>query len=158
MARKLTARDVRDVTGYTREELRALRDAINFHGSQRLQPRVAQEFTRQDLIVLGVIHALESKCGMRRSAISELLRQLRTALSGPRSLSRNAWLVVSLSPAVVTYMDSPEEIHEGIAIRLQTVFDRVDSHLGIHDADAHGQTNLRLSPTIVKQRKTSRSA
>ncbi len=157
MARKLTAIDVVQITGYSREELRALRAAIGFHRSTTLRPRIAQEFTRQDLIVISVIRELETTYGMKRAAIAGIYKLLRTALSGPKPINPKARLLITAIPPVVTYLNEPVDVSEGTLVGLQRVFDRVDTHFGAYMDYAGGQRDLKLSPTVMRQRKSSKT-
>lgn len=152
MARKLTTRDVCEVSGYSKEEFRALSDAIGLHKHQHVQPRVAREYTRHDLIVITVIRELETTFGMRRSAISEIYKPLRTALSGPKPINRKARVLVTVSPPTVTYLDAVADVSDGILFGLQTVFDRVDAHFGAYVESAPAQEDLKLSPTVIRHR------
>ena len=156
MPRKLTAQDVREVSGYSREEFRALRSVVGFHGVQPVQARVAEEFTRQDLLVVAVIRELEVSYGMSRSAVAQIYELLRAALKGPKPVDRDARLLITIKPPLVEYLDKRTEIAEGLVIPLQEVFDRVDGHLGAHLESRPAQRDLKLSSSVAKQRKTSR--
>lgn len=157
MARKLTAKDAREVTGYSREELRALLTRIDFHGGHPVQARVALEFTPGDLIVLAAVRELELTCGMSRASVARILKPLKTALSRPRPVNRHARLVVTLAPVAVTYVDASSVVGEGVVVALRRVFDRVDAHLGVYTASARAQGDLKFAPGVVRQRKLSRS-
>lgn len=151
MARKLTTRDVCEVSGYSKEELRALSAAIGLHKNQNVQPRVAREYTRQDLLVIAVIRELETSYGIRRTAISEIYKSLRTALSGPKPINRKARLFLTVIPPTVTYVNAIADVSGGILLGLQKVFDRVDAHFGAYVESAPAQGDLKLSPTVIRQ-------
>lgn len=159
MARKLTAADVREVSGYSRNELRAVLDELPHYRKRGGQARVAREFTRHDLIVLSVIYVLETQYGIRRSAIAQIFMPLRTALSGPKRLNREARLLISIVPPVVSYVETTTKCLEGILVSLEVVFDRVDGYLGSHlDGVTDLQGDLKLGPAVISSRKRNRTA
>jgi hypothetical protein len=152
MARKLTARDVCAASGYSRAELRALLAKIGFWRGRPAQARIANEYIPPDLIVIATIRELEVRCGMSRRAITAIYKQLRSTLSTPRSVNRNARILVAASPPAVTYVNEAVNASEGTSLSLQRVFARVEGHLGT-SALSLGQSNLKLGPTVVRQRK-----
>lgn len=158
MPRKLTAADVREVSGYSRNELRAVLDDLPDYAVTSGQARVAREFDRLDLIVLTVIHDLETRHGMRRNAIAGVSRQLRKALSGPKRINREARLLVSVVPPAVNYIEANLRIQSGIVVPLADVFERVDGYLGAHLGGASDQRNLEMRPTVIANRRARGTA
>jgi DNA-binding transcriptional MerR regulator len=155
MGIRLTTRDVCEVSGYTKEEFRALLSALGTAKGRARRPRNTREYSRQDLLVAATIHDLEVRYGMRRAAIAEIYELLRTALSGPRALNRKARLHVTLSPLAVVYVDQTADIWDGIVADLQPVFERVDAHFGTFGETSPAQGDLRLQPSLVRGRAKS---
>lgn len=152
--RKLTAADVREVTGYTRDQLRALLNELPVWSEEASSARVAREYTAHDLIVLSVIYLLDIRVGIRRKQIALMLSHLRRALSGPRNIDRNARLAISFDPRHVAYVGSGSDIQEGVVISLGPVFDRVDQYLGAaHTITASAQPRLQIGPALVRSRR-----
>jgi len=152
--RKLTAADVCEVTGYTRDQLRALLNELPAWSEEAPSARVAREYSAHDLIVLSVIHVLDSRVGIRRRQIASMLNQLRRALSGPRDIDRNARLAISFDPQHIDYVGSGSDIQEGVVISLGPVFDRVDQYLGAaQTGTASAQSRLQIGPTLVRPRR-----
>lgn len=148
--RKLTAADVCQVTGYSRNQLRGLLNELPPYSAQATQPRVAREFTAHDLIVLSVVSALEMEHGMRRNAIAMVIESLRTTLAGPQNVNREARLLISINPPLVSIVNMGAQVHEGVLVSLGSIFEQVDRYLGydMPDIMAH-QYDLKLGPTII---------
>jgi hypothetical protein len=156
--RKLSASDVCHVTGYNRDQLRALLKELPDWSAAPAE-RMAREFSPHDLIVLSVVRTLDAVIGMRRKAIASLLPKLQSTLSGPKVVSAGAILVISFDPLRVEYMHSRNSIAEGLMVPLQPIFDRVDYYLGVgHTPSSSSQTNLRLGVTLVRGRRRRGSA
>lgn len=147
MPRQLTTTDVCKVTGYTRDELHATLKVLWPYSESQLSPRVAREFTAQDLIVLSVTQILERKLGVRRAALAQLGQPLRAALSGPKEVSKKARLVLSIDPPVVEYVNLSITEREGLVVALGPVFDKVDGYLTFD-----GQGLLPLAANIASPR------
>ena len=107
--------------------------------------QVAREFTPKDLLVLSVTQVLEKQFGLRRTAVSALGSQLQVALGGPKDVSRNARLVITVQPPLVEYFDEESFDGQGIVVALGPVFERVDGHLNFD-----GQLSLQLGPGLVQ--------
>jgi hypothetical protein len=152
MARKLTAADLCEVTGYSRAELRSVLNALPYYSTQKSYPRKARQFTRQDLIVICLVQVLETQYGMRKDAIAEVFDVLRSTLSGPKDQNRQARLVISLSPPTVRYEEAPAVVSAGTCVPLEPVFDRVDRHLGSFLGLVPEQRDLALSPALIAGR------
>ena len=158
MARKLTASDVREVSGYDRNAFRAVLDALPHYKDSGAQARVAREFTRHELIVFSVMNVLETRYGLRRSAVVGLFVPLRAALSGPKRVNRQARLLISIQPQAINYIEDITKMEDGILVPLQAVFERVDGYLGVHlDGTTEIQSNLKLGPTVMSSRKKQRA-
>jgi hypothetical protein len=155
MPRKLTAADVREVTGYNRHELRGLLDELPCYGGKGAKARVAREFSRHDLISLAVARELENTCGMRRQAIASVFDALRAALSGPRALNPEAQLHIMLQPPRVRYLEHPAVIEGGLVLPLKSVFQQVDTYLGVGfiAPKEFDQADLQLGPTVIAGKK-----
>lgn len=150
--RKLTASDVCEVTGYSRDQLKALLKGVPTW-SPAPSARVAREFLPHDLIVLGVVRALDSRVGMRRKQIGLMLPKLRQALLGPREVDRSAYLAISFNPLHVEYVSEKTSIREGVMVSLEPIFDRVDGYLGAAQSWNASQENLRLPLGAVRSRR-----
>lgn len=157
MSRKLTAADVFAVTGYSRQELRLLLEALRYFREQKSHPRKAREFSRLDLIALGVVQSLEARYGMRKDAIAAIFDLLRIALLGPRRQNSQAHLFILIAPPTVSYKEAPTKGSEGILVPLEPVFARVDQHLGSYEVPIREQRDA-LSPTLISGRRKSASS
>lgn len=129
MSRRLTVADVCTVTGYSRDELHATLKVLWPYSEVRAAPRVAREFTAQDMVVLCVTRALENHAGMRRTAVAKLGQALRASLSGPKVVSKKARLVISIDPLRVEYVDLSITEKEGVVVALGPIFEKVDGYL-----------------------------
>jgi len=152
MARRLTASDVCEVTGYTRYQFKSLLRELSawFPASSA---RVAREFSPHDLIVFGVVHILDCRVGMRRKRIGSMLTKLRQVLLGPREVDRSPCLAISLDPLHIEYVSGKSSIREGVLVSLEPIFDRIDHYLGAAQPWNGAQENLRLPHGAVRSRR-----
>lgn len=151
---KITAVDIGEVTGYSRNQVRGLLDELAMYSEQETSPRVAREFTRLDLIVLAVIHLLEARVGIRRKTVSAIVGPLRKALAGPKTINRDARLLISTDPATVNYVAiGGTAAQDGILISLGPIFERVDKHLnyGLPYAVNNGP-ELNIGPGLISSK------
>jgi hypothetical protein len=148
MARKLTAADVCEVTGYSRNELHALLKGLEPFASDRPGSRIARAFTPVDLLTLCVTQALEHRYGLRRTSVWEIGHLLGDVLARPRGVARHSKLVISIEPPTVDYRDDSSDDSDGIVVSLGPIFDRIDGHLSFG-----GQLSLQLGPGLVHSRK-----
>jgi hypothetical protein len=120
-------------------------------------PRIAREYSRQDVAVLAVCCELEARHGLRRDAIASLVSQLRQVLAVPRSVATDARLVIRLIPPDAKYFDGIVPVPDGTVVPLQTIFGRIDSHLGA-DSSSHAgaQRSLDLGPVEVPSARGAR--
>lgn len=155
----LTAADVCEITGYSRNQLRGVLDELPPWRDQIGPARVAREFNAQDLIVLSVVHALETTYAIRRNAVANLMSPLRAALAGPKPVNREAKLLLSILPPSVRYIKDAELVGEGLVVPLLAFFERVDHYRRYDMPGGHvDQADLKLGPTIISNRKKQRMA
>lgn len=153
--RKLTASDICEVTGYNRDQLRGLMEELPKWSAAPAE-RMARAYTAHDLIVLCVVHTLETIAGVRRKTIASFFRQLQGALSGPKPAAASARLMISFAPMRVEYLDGRTPSVEGVSvfIPLQPILDRVDRYLGaVQIPVSNSQADLRLGPGLVRARR-----
>lgn len=150
--RKLTASDVCEVTGYRRDQLKALLKEMKALPAAPSE-RVAREFSAHDLIVLGVVHMLDTRIGIRRKKIASMLPQLRKALFGPRAVDRSAYVAISFDPLCVEYVSGKATPKESVLVSLEPIFDKVDQYLGAVQPWSAVQGNLRLGAALVRSRR-----
>lgn len=129
VSRKITAVDVCEVTGYSRNQLRWLLNELPPYSHKKPSPRVAREFTAQDLSILSVIFVLENTYGMRVNAIALVAELISDILSGPKEVSNGARLLICLTPPNVTYIDTTLNSSDGIFVSLDSIFSKVDGYL-----------------------------
>ncbi len=152
-ARKLTAVHVCEVTGYSRNQLRGLLDELPCYSEKESSPRVAREFSRSDLIVLSVVHALENKVGLRRGAISQVVGSLRNTLIGPKAVNRSARLLIAFDPPSVAYLTDELPSADGVLVSMGLIFEHVDHYLNHDLPDPEEiQSELNFGPTLVSRR------
>ncbi len=155
-SRSLTMADLLAISGYTRDQMRGLLDAIPAYASRNTQVRVAKQYTAQDLLILQTCAQLESRYGLQRGAVASLSDALRSALSGPRPVSATARLLLTFSPPGVRHVEATESIEEGLLVPLAPIFQAVDEYLlpGRVQLD-WGQRELGFGPQAVNSRATA---
>ena len=127
--RTLKMADACAISGYTRDQMRALlRDLPAFtvdQGSNR-----GRIFTRVELLIIAIISFMEQRYGVKRTSIGAILAELLDTIQSPRSIDPQACLVIITGEASVTYRRLDEPIREGLVIPLAPIFDQLDTYLG----------------------------
>jgi hypothetical protein len=146
-ARKITIADACEITGYTRNQVRALlRDLPAFVGQGGKSPSV-RTFTRNELLMICVIAQMEVRFGIRRAAIGCLIQKLADALQVPRTAGTDARLDILFEPPSVTYSTAGDLITEGVLIPLAPILERIEQYLGGY-TDLGVQGELPLGPVL----------
>lgn len=149
--RKIKLADVCDITGYRRDELNYVLREIPSYSVAKQGVRTSREFTPLDLLALSVVFELDKNYGLRLKAIAQIADHLRHALSQPRTLSEDAWLVISVLPPKVEYTDSPRAAESGIIVGLKDIFPRVDHFCNAFRIESERfQSNLALGPGLLR--------
>lgn len=149
ISRRITVADVSFLTGFSRHQLRNLLRALPGFDGRAEHARIAREYSPQDLAILIVCCELELHYGLRRDAIGSLIKELRKAMSGPRSVASNARLVISVSPPSVEYVNDAGHVDNGLILPLGGIFKRIDDHLTTPPPECGNQRALDLGPASV---------
>lgn len=144
--RTLKMADACAISGYTRDQMRALlRDLPPFtadEGSGR-----NRVFTRVELLVIAIITFMEKRYGIKRPAIKGILDQLLTTIQSPRNIDPRACLVIVTGEASVSYSRLNENIDEGLVIPLAPIFDLLDTYLGAKTEQK--QLEISFGPSAI---------
>jgi hypothetical protein len=151
--RKLTIADLSEITGYSRDQVRGLLDSLPPYVDHPSSPRIAREFTRHDLLVLSVVVRLETKHGLKRSAVASVVEQIQEALRGPRSGNLAPMLRISLFPPSVTSRVEKYIDEEGTVVALDPILQQVDSYLDGEVAETNRQPSLPFGPSLASHRR-----
>jgi len=152
--RTLKMADACSISGYTRDQMRALlRDLPAFTGDQGAgRSRV---FTRVELLAIAVISFMEQRYGIKRAAIGTILDQLLETLQVPREVDPYACLVIITGVPSVSYAQLNETVSEGLVIPLAPIFDRLDTYLGVKTPQS--QVEISFGPSSIWQIPTRSS-
>ena len=152
-SRSLTMADLLAISGYTRDQMRGLLDAMPAYASRNTQVRVARQYIAQDLLVIRTCSQLESRYGLQRGAVAGFSDGLRSALSGPRPVSATARLLLTFDPPNVRYVEDTESIGEGLMVPLAPIFQAVDEYLLPGRAQLDwGQRELGFGPQAINSK------
>jgi hypothetical protein len=156
----MTSSDLSEVTGYTRHQLRGLLNELPSYQAKAERARVARAYTKYDLAVITVCCELEQRYGLRRDVIAALGEQLAQALHGPRAATRDPYLLVTVAPPLVQYVEQmPVGVREGLVVPLSEVFARLGRYLSADFLPgAPEQGALDLGPLPVLPLRRTRSA
>lgn len=150
-SRPITVSDLLAVTGYTRDQMRGLLDALPAYASRDTKVRIAKQYAAQDLLVITTCSLLELRYGLQRSAVAGFSEQLASVLSGPRPVSSSPYLLLTFEPREVQYLETLDEIQEGLLVPLNPVFFVVDCYLMPEHASATwNQRELGFGPLAVR--------
>lgn len=146
--RTLKMADACSVSGYTRDQMRALlRDLPSFTADQGAgRSRV---FTRVELLAITVISFMEQRYGVKRAAIGSILDQLMETLQVPREVDPFACLVIVTGEPSVSYTRLSEIVSEGLLIPLEPIFSRLDIYLGVRAPQS--QMEINLGPSALRR-------
>ena len=149
-SRSLTMSDLLAISGYTRDQMRGLLDAMPAYASRNTQVRVAKQYTAQDLLVVRACSQLESRYGLQRGVVAGFSDSMRSVLSGPRPVSATARLLLTFEPVDVRYVEATESIGEGLLFPLAPIFQAVDEYLLPGRAQLNwGQRELGFGPQAI---------
>jgi len=142
--------DLLAISGYTRDQMRGLLDAMPAYASRNTQVRVAKQYTAQDLLVVQACSQLECRYGLQRCTVAGFSDAVRSILSGPRPISATAGLLLTFDPAEVRYVEATEGIREGLLVPLAPIFQAVDEYLLPGRAQLNwGQRELGFGPQAI---------
>jgi hypothetical protein len=153
MAKRLKASDIYKEVNYTRNQLRGLLDELGYtlESDGETQPRVARTYSPHDFLVILIACELETNYGLRRNAIASLIPYIASELSGPRSVTKQPKLVLSLNPVTVQYLDVDVNINSGFVLPLAEIFSRVDLHLQqTGNPLSLNQKALNFGPSLIQ--------
>jgi hypothetical protein len=151
--RRITLADAANVTGMTRHQLRNLLNEIPEFKDRRTRARVANTYSKQDLIVIAVCAHLELKLGLRREVIGPLSSSFRDVLLRPRPIDKAAYLMISLDNEVRMALLAGEVApKEGIILNLGPLLGNIENYL------LDEQRTLALSPVAIGQEFTAHSS
>jgi len=142
-ARRITLTDVSNVTGVSRHRLRNILNELPEFNARQAKARIANVYSKQDLIVIAICVELENRYGLRRDVVASLSTYIRQALSGPKVLARETGLQIMPWQSHVEYCSTTGDLREGIVFTLNTVLERVDTYL------LDEQRPLNLAPVSV---------
>ncbi len=128
-SRSLTVSDLLAISGYTRDQMRGLLDAIPAYASRNTSVRVAKRYTALDLLVVRACSQLEHRYGLQRGTVADFSDALRSVLSGPRPASVTTHLLLTFEPVDARYVEATESVSEGLIIPLAPIFQVVDDYL-----------------------------
>lgn len=155
-SRSLTMADLLAISGYTRDQMRGLLDAMPAYADRNTQVRVAKRYTAQDLLVVRACTQLECRYGLQRSTVASFSDAVRSVLSGPRPVSATACLLLAFEPIDVRYVEVTERIGEGLLVPLDPIFRAVDDYLlPGHTKLDWGQRELSFVPQVVSSAITA---
>lgn len=153
--RPLTVSDLLAISQYTRDQMRGLLDALPAYASRDAKVRIARQYTAHDLLVIAACSFLEARYGLQRSAVAGFSEQIGWVLSGPRPVSSSPYLLLTFAPPKVQYVESLEEIQEGLLVPLSPIFLALDSYLVPELANrAWNQRELGFGPRAVDAEQT----
>lgn len=142
---KLTAQHVCDVTGWSRDQLRAVLADLPPFRDWKSEARVARRFSPADLLFLAAVAHLERDAGLKRSAISRVALALRDVLASRSPAMSFDAIFVSLSPPTVTVLDDSMPEESGLVIQLSPIARKVHEYFGMHEVKrGDKQVALRL--------------
>ena len=147
ISRILTITDLCRVTGYTRYQLRGLLDGVLPEKPSK-GARVAREFTPHEILVIATMSDLETRLGIKRGHIALISKRLSQVLSGPRLVDRQARLVITFSPASVSYGSIGVPADDAVVLSLGPIFERVDRYVA-EGALPATQAQLNFGPASV---------
>jgi len=153
LSRRITSADLAAVGCVDRHHLRNLLKNLPEFAARPANERVAIEYTRHDLAVVGVLCELE-RMGLRKDAIARWVTPIQQALSGPRSMKAPQLLLTS-EPTQASLGDEHSLLSAGVVVDLDRILRLVDSHCAGVDGGRESQRGLEFGPAGVGRTKPS---
>lgn len=159
MSRPLTMADLLAISGYTRDQMRGLLDALPAFARRNTAARIAKNYSAPDLLLVQTCTQLETRYGLQRGTVAKFSDALRSVLAGPRHVSKSASLLLSFDPVDVHYLEATGGFEEGLLVPLAPIFQVVDDYLLPGTAQLNWQQhNLGFLPQTVESAATSAPA
>lgn len=142
--------DLCAISGYSRDQMRGLLDALPLYANRAGGARIASVFDAHDLLVVALCCRLEARYCLRRQAVAAFSAEVFKELSGPRSLGCGACLVLRFDPHSARYVEKIDEPLDGLIVPLAYLFDQVDDYLLPGRANTRSkQGELALGPVSL---------
>src|SRR5689334_19860041 len=101
MSRRLTMGDLCALTGYTRDQVRALLDSLPPCGQREGRARIATSYSLDDLRFISLCCRLEQHYGLKREMVSKLAPNIAAQLAAGRDTPVDRLLVRFDPPSAV---------------------------------------------------------
>lgn len=120
--------DLCALTGYTRDQVRGLLDALPPRGERDGRPRAATSYSMQDLVFVALCCRLEQHYGMKRDKVAALSTHISAQLEEPRENGIERLLVRFDRPSV-ELVSEVKGLADGLVVSMDPVFDQVNEYL-----------------------------
>lgn len=127
--RPITASDLCELTGYSRDQMRGLLAEMPRFSRRRTEARVARSYSNHDVLVVVVLCRLETVYGLKRGILASLCEAIAASLTAPRKVSREACLILRAQDATCEYADTAPLINDGLIVALGPIFLAIDCYL-----------------------------
>jgi hypothetical protein len=127
VARQVTAADLVAITGYSRDQLRGLLAELPLFAQRKGEARVANIYSRQDVLVVAICCRLETQYGLKRAAVAALSEVIARCLVAPRQLGNGARLVLKLQPPAAQFVERVDDLADGLVVALDSIFDTINA-------------------------------
>ena len=128
MLQHWTMGDLCALTGYTRDQVRGLLDALPPRGERDGRRRAATSYSMQDLVFVALCCRLEQPYGLKREKVAELSTHISAQLAEPRERGVERLLVRFDVPSV-ELVSGVDALTDGLVISMDPVFDQVNDYL-----------------------------
>jgi hypothetical protein len=120
--------DLCSLTGYTRDQVRGLLDALPPMGQRDGRRRAATSYSLQDLFFISLCCRLEQHYGLKRDKVAVLAPHIGAQLVNPHETGFDH-LLVQFDPPSARNVDKIEGVADGLIVALEPVFEQVDGYL-----------------------------
>ena len=153
MARLVTAADLIALTGYTRNQLRALLLELPRFALGKSKSRHPTTYSGHEVLIVVICCCLESRYGLRRSVVAALCDSIADCTGAPRPVANKARLVINVDPPNARYAEKiSDDLEEGIVVALRPILAAVDAYLlPTTMSPIISQRRLGMLPVIVSK-------
>lgn len=140
--------DLCALTGYTRDQVRGLLDALPPTGQRFGRRRAATLYSLQDLLFISLCCRLEQHYGLKRDKVAALAPHISAQLDGPREAVFDR-LLVQFDPPSARNVNTIDGVVDGLIVAMEPVFEQVDGYL-LPGGSVRSAVMLRATKRVEK--------
>lgn len=124
-----TIADLCELTGYSRDQMRGLLAELPRFSNRQSEARRARVYSNHDVLLVAILCRLEMRYGLKRHPVASLCEAIAAEIALPRTISRDARLVLDVEAASCQYVEGVPSLANGLVFPLDPIFCQIDAYL-----------------------------